>query len=101
MESENSTVPLTHDVTNMQILNLRPSEVCVRPVHQLMYQFMELPMHHTSDGRRFLHAYELEDVRPRKHLLSSRELGCCPPYPVVGDVMMMYTSGKSSRTSRC
>ena len=93
VESENSTVPLLHDVTNMQIMNLRPSEVCVRPVHQLMYQFIPMPMHPTSDGRRFVHAYELEDVRPREHLLRTGEPGCCPPYPVVGDVMMMHAEG--------
>ncbi|KAG0594924.1 hypothetical protein M758_UG122800 [Ceratodon purpureus] len=93
LESENSIVPLTHGVTNMQILNFRPSEVCVRPVHQLMYEFIALPMPHTSDGRRFVHAYEFEDVRPRKHLLRIGEPGCCPPYPVVGDVMMMYAQG--------
>lgn len=64
-------MPVVHELSGMCILNLKPFEPSIRPVGQLMYYFMSLPLNPVSDGRRFVLAYELEDPEPRWHLLVS------------------------------
>ena len=85
---ENSRMPLVHEMSGMCILNLKPNELSIRPVGQLMYSFMPLPLNPLDDGRRFLLVYELEDSIARRHLLVPGEPGHCPPFPVAGDVMI-------------
>lgn len=87
--NESSTIPLVHELSGMQILNSKSVETCVRPVSQLLYGFMPLPLDADNGGRRFLVAYELEDPVPRKHLINVGEPGFCPPFPVVGDVIVV------------
>ena len=87
--NERSTIPLVHDLSGMQILNSKAGEMCVRPVSQLLYGFMPLPLDADSGGGRFILAYELEDPAPRKHLVNVGEPCFCPPFPVVGDVIVV------------
>ena len=41
-------------------------------------------------GGDFLVAYELEDPKPRRYLLDLGQPGHCPPFPMVGDVMVVH-----------
>jgi hypothetical protein len=82
-------MPLLHEMTNMCILNLKPNELSTKPVRQLMYSFMPMPLNPLGDGRRFLVAYELEDPKPRRHLIIPGQPGHCPPFLVAGDVMVV------------
>lgn len=86
---ENSRMPLLHEMSNMCILNLKPIELSTRPVRQLMYSFIPMPLNPLGDGRRLLVAYELEDPHPRGHLLVPGQPGHCPHFPVAGDVMVV------------
>jgi hypothetical protein len=86
---ENSCISFLHKMIIMSILNLKPIELSTRPVKQLMYLFMPLPLNQLGDRRRFLVAYELEDPKPRRHLLVPGQPSHCPPFFVAGDVMVL------------
>lgn len=60
-------MPLVHKLTNMHILNFKPVEMCVRPVRQLLYGLMPLPLDCISDGRRFMVTYKLGDPKFQRH----------------------------------
>ena len=87
VESHESTMPMIDAITDMPILSSQAGQICVRPVEQLMYQFMAIPV--PESRGLYMVAYELEDPVPRKHLLEAGEPGCCPPYPEVADIMLV------------
>ena len=87
MANDSSHIPLMHELTGMCILNCRPVELSIRPVGQLLYCFMPLPLTSRSDVRRFLVVYEPQDPKPRRHLLVAGQSGHCLPFPVAGDVI--------------
>lgn len=84
-----STRPLVHHITGMQILSVQPRETSLRPVQQLMYKFMQLPI---PQGQ-YVVAYELEDIAPRTHLLEAGQPGCIPPFPEINDIMLVKKDG--------
>lgn len=76
--NEKSAMSLVHGLNDMQNLNSKGVETCVKPGSQLLYGFMSLPLGSDSGGRRFLVAYKLEDLVPRKHLVHVGELKFLP-----------------------
>lgn len=86
---ENSHMPVVYELSNICILNFKPIELSIRPVGQLMYYFMSLPLNPLSNGQRFVLAYELEDSEPRRHLLGPGQSGHWPLFPMAGDVMVV------------
>jgi hypothetical protein len=87
VETHESTMPLVHEITGMQILNTEAGQISIRPMEQLMYQFMAMPIPQ-SQGQ-YMVAYEFEDIVPQKHLLEAGEPGCSPRYPKVRDIMLV------------
>jgi hypothetical protein len=87
VETHESTMPLVHEITGMQILNTEAGQISIRPMEQLMYQFMAMPIPQ-SQGQ-YMVAYDFEDIVPQKHLLEAGEPGCSSPYPKVGDIMLV------------
>lgn len=87
VEIHESTMPLVHEITNLQILNTEAGQISIRPMEQLMYQFMAMPIPQ-SQGQ-YMEAYEFEDIIPQKHLLEAGEPGCSLPYPKVGNIMLV------------
>lgn len=85
MEDSDLTMPLVHHTTWMQILNARPNEIVFRLVQQLMYKFMILPTSHSK----YVVTFELENEAPRTHLLEAGQPGCVPPFPELGDIMLV------------
>jgi len=85
VEDQSSMKPLVHCISGMQILNAHPRETELRPVSQLLYKFMQMPI----PKQRYMVAYELEDVAPRFHLLQAGQPGCTPPYPEIHDIMLV------------
>ncbi len=66
----------------------------IKPTHLLMHKFISLPLVGQNNG--ILLAYELEDVSPRDHLFQLGMPGRCPPYPEVGDVVIVRNSSDRS-----
>ncbi len=60
----------------------------------LMHKFIPMPLVGQNNG--ILLAYELEDVSPRDHLVQLGMPGRCPPYPEVGDVVIVRNSSDRS-----
>ncbi|CAM6035755.1 unnamed protein product [Sphagnum compactum] len=66
----------------------------VKPAYLLMHKFIPMPLVAQNNG--ILLAYELEDVSPRDHFFQLRMPGHCPPYPEVGDVVIVRNSSDRS-----
>jgi hypothetical protein len=52
-----------------------------------MHSFISLPL--VGQNNEFIVAYELEDILSQCHLFEQGMLGCCSPYPKVGNVVMV------------
>jgi hypothetical protein len=59
----------------------------IKPVHLIMHKFIPMLLVRQNNG--ILLVYELEDVSMRDHLFQLGMLGYYPPYPEVGDVMIV------------
>lgn len=87
---ENSHMPVVHELSGICIINFKLVEFNIRPVGQLMYYFIPLPLNPLSDGRQFVLAYELEDPEPGRHLVLPGQPDHYPLFLVAGDVMMVH-----------
>jgi hypothetical protein len=59
-----------------------------------MHKFIPMPLVGQNNG--ILLAYELEDVSPRDHLFQLGMPSHCPPYPEVGDVVIVRNNSDRS-----
>lgn len=84
---KNSLMPLIYEVISMHIMNFRLVELYVRPIRQLLYDFMWLPLGPLSDSRRFTVTYEFKDTNPES-TWCLRNIQCLP-FPIAGDMMLV------------
>jgi hypothetical protein len=92
-----SSVALQHSCTSMVVLQPHPQQWLgndIKLAHLLMHKFIPTPLVGQNNG--ILLDYELEDVSPRDHLFQLGMPGCCPPYPEVGDVVIVRNSSDRS-----
>jgi hypothetical protein len=59
-----------------------------------MHKFIPIPLVGQNNG--ILLAYELEDVSPRDHLFQLGMPSRCPPYPEIGDVVIVRNNSDKS-----
>jgi hypothetical protein len=88
--ASSSSVALQHSCTGMVVLQPHPQQWPgndIKPVHLLMHKFISMPLVGQNNG--ILLAYELEDLSPHDQLFQLGMFGCCPPYPEVGDVVIV------------
>lgn len=93
-------VPILHEVANMCMINHTPRPHVgddIRPVSQIMHKFIAFAACQQPWAKDKIDvAYEVQDLKPRRNLLTNNKVGTIPPWPEVHDVVVIRQPGIQS-----
>lgn len=69
----------------------------IRPISQIIHKFIAFPACQQPWAKEKIDvAYELQDLKPRRNLLSDNKVGTIPPWPEVFDIVVIRQSSSES-----
>lgn len=85
--------------TNMDIVKAKSGRTCILPIWKLLHKFFQHPIVVQDNDEKTMVIFELQDLVLRTHLLVPRKPGCCPPWPVEGDIAIISLPSSTSDAS--
>lgn len=84
------------DFTCMDIVGDEALGTCILPIHKIRHKFFPHPTVVQGPSDRAIVVFELQDISVPNHLLVPGKPGCCTPWPVVEDIVIISLPSPTS-----